>query len=56
LGRWAKNPKQNPALLRGSLDSLHDSMQKLDLLLEQHAGPFAEAERLSRGFGSREKQ
>jgi hypothetical protein len=41
--------KQNPALLRGSLDSLHDSMLKLDTLLEQHAGPFAEAERLSRG-------
>jgi hypothetical protein len=41
--------KQNPALLRGSLDSVHDSMLRLDSLLEQHAGPFAEAERLSRG-------
>ncbi len=41
--------KQNPALLRGSLDSLHDSTQRLDSLLEQHAGPFSEAERLSRG-------
>jgi hypothetical protein len=48
--------KQNPALLRGSLDSLHDSTQRLDSLLEQHVGHFATAERLSRGVGSRERQ
>lgn len=49
VARLQDAQKQNPALLRGSLDSLHDSIQKLDLILEEHAGPFAEAERLSRG-------
>jgi hypothetical protein len=49
VARLEDAQKQNPALLRGSLDSLQQSMLKLDLLLDAHAGPFAEAERLSRG-------
>jgi hypothetical protein len=48
VARLEDAQKQNPALLRGSLDSLQDSMLKLDLLLAAHAGPFADAERLSR--------
>jgi hypothetical protein len=49
VARLEDAQQQNPALLRGSLDSLRDSMLKIDTLLEQHVGPFAEAERLSRG-------
>jgi hypothetical protein len=56
VARLEDAQKQNPALLRGSLDSLHDSMQRIDSLLEQHVGHFATAERLSRGAGSRERQ
>jgi hypothetical protein len=56
VARLEDAQKQNPALLRGSLDSLHDSMLKIDTLLEQHVGHFATTERLSRGAGSRERQ
>ena len=56
VARLEDAQKQNPALLRGNLDSLHDSTQRLDCLLEQHVGHFATAERLSRGTGSRERQ
>jgi hypothetical protein len=50
VARLEDAQKQNPTLLRGSIDSLHDSTQRLDGLLEQHAGPFADAVRRSRGF------
>jgi hypothetical protein len=42
--------KQDPALLHGSIDSLHQSWQQLDLLLEPHTKTFAEAVRRSRGI------
>jgi hypothetical protein len=41
--------KQDPALLRSSIDSLHQSWQQLALLLEPHAKTFADAVRRSRG-------
>jgi hypothetical protein len=56
VARLGDVQRQNPALLRSSLDSLHDSTQRLDSLLEQHVGHFATAERLSRGTVSRESQ
>ena len=56
VARLEDMQKQNPALLRSSLDSLRDSMLKLDSLLEQHVGHFASAERLSRGTTTRERQ
>ena len=49
VARLEDAQQQNPALLRGSFDSLRDSMPKIDTLLEQPVGYFAEAGRLSRG-------
>jgi|Tabmets5t2r1_1033131.scaffolds.fasta_scaffold43541_2 hypothetical protein len=48
--------KQDPALLHSSIDSLHDSWQQLDLLLEPHAKTFADVVRRSRGFTPQGKQ
>ena len=48
--------KQDPALLHGSIDSLHHSWQQLDLLLEPHAKTFAEVVRRSRSFTPQGKQ
>jgi hypothetical protein len=48
--------KQDPALLHGSIDSLHQSWQQLDLLLEPHAKTFADAVRRSRSFTPQGRQ
>jgi hypothetical protein len=48
--------KQDPTLLHGSIDSLHQSWQQLDLLLEPHAKTFAEAVRRSRGITPQGRQ
>jgi hypothetical protein len=48
--------KQDPALLHSSIDSLHQSWQQLDLLLEPHAKTFADMVRRSKGFTPQGRQ
>jgi hypothetical protein len=48
--------KQDPTLLHGSIDSLHQSWQQLDLLLEPHAKSFADMVRRSKGVTPQGRQ
>ena len=48
--------KQDPTLLHGSIDSLHDSWQKLDLLLEPYAKTFTDMVRRSKSFTPQGRQ
>ena len=48
--------KQNPALLQSSIDALHESWQRLDLLLEPYAKTFSDRVRRSKSFTPQGRQ
>lgn len=56
VARLEDMQKQDPAALHGSIDSLHASWQKLDLLLEPYAKTFTDMVRRSKSFTPQGRQ